>query len=636
MSIRIYNVNDGEILHQRCVLVQGVVNDNQNEEGEIEFDIGQQFEVTKWPVYKSHFKGLLMLEPGQNQVKFSFKNFPKTTVNLTYSPLLQNPPLYLAILVGSDSEGVFDIPPEYGGNNDLEAAKEKLRMAGYLWQAFTAEQLYRKGYGKRTFRLDEGYQIDTLTRGDKENKVMRQTANVRIIRSKKTTEELRYCGAPYENDPKYETGKERPTLFTIMAEELQNYGHPFKQPCTVAGLLLDSKWDPAIGTTRAHTALGGGGGDHFLGVFGSHCTHAWPSQLEDVVRCFSDTTPIDQRYLNDERHGQGKHLDACNIGIGAMLHEVGHSLGLMHTPTGIMFRGFEDLHRSFLSRCPLDNKTLLTYDKEEGSHWHDANICKLRYHPMLRHPYDLFIPTELQHIRPSFNVLDNNKISISAVLPIACIILEAEGLSLAYLDFNKQPAMNPELDLLQICRDNGWDGEKKISVEAVCVNFNSANVGDLTKFINDAKFNIPGYGFPLFRGMKLGGGGEEKLTEADLLFLGHHEPVSKVVVNAGGLIDSIAFHTPSNSCVARAGGNGGEYHELVMEPNEMITKVDVRAGWWIDGLEIFTSSGRSTGWCGGSGGELHSLEAPPNHHIVGFYIGFNDLVKSFGIVYAKF
>jgi hypothetical protein len=34
-------------------------------------------------------------------------------------------------------------------------------------------------------------------------------------------------------------------------------------------------------------------------------------------------------------------------GLGASLHELGHTFDLAHTPTGIMARGFDDIHRVF-------------------------------------------------------------------------------------------------------------------------------------------------------------------------------------------------------------------------------------------------------------------------------------------------
>ena len=36
-----------------------------------------------------------------------------------------------------------------------------------------------------------------------------------------------------------------------------------------------------------------------------------------------------------------------STGLGASLHELGHTFDLAHTPTGIMSRGFDDIYRTF-------------------------------------------------------------------------------------------------------------------------------------------------------------------------------------------------------------------------------------------------------------------------------------------------
>ena len=60
--------------------------------------------------------------------------------------------------------------------------------------------------------------------------------------------------------------------------------------------MLDSHWDVKAKVTRAHAALGGGAGDLALGIFGSHLTHAWPRNMEDIVPAFMNTTETDTRY----------------------------------------------------------------------------------------------------------------------------------------------------------------------------------------------------------------------------------------------------------------------------------------------------------------------------------------------------
>lgn len=44
------------------------------------------------------------------------------------------------------------------------------------------------------------------------------------------------------------------------------------------------------------------------------------------------------------------HWANYSTGLGASLHELGHTFDLAHTPTGIMSRGFDDIYRTFLAQ----------------------------------------------------------------------------------------------------------------------------------------------------------------------------------------------------------------------------------------------------------------------------------------------
>ena len=48
-------------------------------------------------------------------------------------------------------------------------------------------------------------------------------------------------------------------------------------------------------------------------------------------------------------------------GLGASLHELSHTFDLAHTPTGIMARGFDDMHKVF------------TVQRIHGNHLHDSD-----------------------------------------------------------------------------------------------------------------------------------------------------------------------------------------------------------------------------------------------------------------------
>lgn len=117
-------------------------------------------------------------------------------MTLHYLPLHQNPPVHLAIILANDSDGAFEAPVDRLGNNGLEDAVKKLRVAAYLWQAFTAEHMHRnfpgstasQGSARRSFRLDEEWANDTMSLA--ETDVWRMTAKIHIVRSKMTVDGL--------------------------------------------------------------------------------------------------------------------------------------------------------------------------------------------------------------------------------------------------------------------------------------------------------------------------------------------------------------------------------------------------------------------------------------------------------------
>ena len=128
---------------------------------------GQAYQLQAWPVTDSYFKALVPLEPGNNNIKFTFNpprewshigtsSNPSTTITLTYQPLSQNPPLHLVILAASDSPLTIDCPPERRGQQDTyDAVVAKFQLWAYMCQAFTAEQCRRNDLGRRPFALEE-------------------------------------------------------------------------------------------------------------------------------------------------------------------------------------------------------------------------------------------------------------------------------------------------------------------------------------------------------------------------------------------------------------------------------------------------------------------------------------------------
>lgn len=171
-------------------------------------------------------------------------------MNINYLPATTSPPVQLVILLGKDSPGTFDAVPEriQREGNDLDAATCKFRMAAYLWQAFTGEQMYRNGFGRRCFRFEEEWQSGTLTFRDRESGQMRSEAKIHVVRSEKTVKELRDLNVAQQYDKAAHSGD----LFSIAMRAMKNHFKPTPgQKQYVSVLLLDAHWD-----TKAKTITG--------------------------------------------------------------------------------------------------------------------------------------------------------------------------------------------------------------------------------------------------------------------------------------------------------------------------------------------------------------------------------------------
>jgi Putative peptidase family len=143
----------------------------------------------------SHFKALVHLLPGPNIIKFTFippdhitSTRFSTKLTLHYLPLLQDPPVHLAIVLARDSSGVFTTEGT-GEQSPLAESIKRLRMAAYLFQAYTAEHMCRNfpgaaergGSARRSFRVEEDWIEDTLTL--QETGVWRTSAKVHVVLS---------------------------------------------------------------------------------------------------------------------------------------------------------------------------------------------------------------------------------------------------------------------------------------------------------------------------------------------------------------------------------------------------------------------------------------------------------------------
>ncbi|KAL4223299.1 hypothetical protein ACF0H5_016770 [Mactra antiquata] len=165
------------------------------------------------------------------------------------------------------------------------------------------------------------------------------------------------------------TGNE---LWTYFARELMtssNFGK--KDLCKWYCFMSFTRYQPPEGEcpkthseilkyTKGHTALGGGG----LALFGTGNLHTWASSIYDIHKCFTDNRKIDRAKLMDDSAYREYYWANYATGLGASLHELGHTFDLAHTPSGIMARGFDDLHKVFTVQ--RSKVTILNEDNESN------------------------------------------------------------------------------------------------------------------------------------------------------------------------------------------------------------------------------------------------------------------------------
>ncbi|KAG1494062.1 hypothetical protein G6F47_000324 [Rhizopus delemar] len=623
-DIEICNVKEGETVHQRFLLIHGRAGKRDDV-----FDLPIQvvcndFGSTHWPCVNSYFKALVHLLPGPNTVTLLFAN---TTLHfhVHYLPLLQNPPLSLVILVGADSDASFDVPPEKRRQNKLEVAIEKFRMAGYLWQAFCAEQMDRNGMGRRTFRLEEAWLPDTVSAQDKGT--MRTTAEVHVVRSAKTVRELRDRRRAQQGGEEDESVE---SLFGICLEDLKRHGR-FRHPCHVACLILDSHWDPTEQVILGHAALGGGAGDLRLGIFGSHSLHAWPASIEDVVPCMMNDTLTDTRYVANDAGESGTWWMALNIGMGAMLHEVGHLYTLEHTPSGIMSRGFNNWNRTFMAKEPGYGP--IPPEDEKGSHWHRSDIMRLRFHPAFRLPQDGpkgFISSEM----PSFIPLESGQLEIKAPGGLSMIVMSVDGHYRTHVEFLKEQPKHLVLSTADVYQQCQCSPNESIKIDAVSVNQQEKSVDNLLSFLTQHKAQLPGIHGTVIKSDVYGNvEGESKYT---VVFMNgtYRKELVHITIHHGAFLDGFVLHWSDGSkeVIGKLGGGRSGFAVL---PGERIQGLVVRCGDWIDGLQFKMSSGRVSPWYGGHGGGPVSVEAPNGYELIGIHANANQWMNQIGIFYKK-
>lgn len=534
-----------------------------------------------WPVRDCHFKALVYLQSGMNRLRFDFSS-PKlpnsgtsnpihsTPITINSLPPSNSPPLQLAILVAKDSPETFDAPPERAKRegNDLDVAVRKFRMSAYLWQAFTAEQMYRNKFGRRTFRFEEEWTQGTTCARDHEQGRLRNEARVHVIRMDKTVAQIRDLEIAQQNPKAADQGG----LFPMAADAVRNY---FKlqpgQQQYVSCMYLDSHWDPEAKMIRGHAALGSSSGDLKLAIFGSQSLHSYPTKLEEVVPAFTDCTPTDTNFVANDCNEAGSSWENANIGIGAHMHETGHLFGCPHQANGVMLRDYVTLHRSFLSHEAYSTRTKSKggpVSQAEECTWHRLDCLRFRSHPCFQLPHDP--PRHYDDTVHAWPVEDN-KIAVTAPSGISFIEIYGEGEDLcttwmecpAPFDESqiKRQITLTEEEIRKRLPENKRKGRVRLSIKSHASG--SLDVDDIrTMCGKESRLTVGNalMGYTAYRGTKLGQSGLEGSKPAEFLFTSATQKdrvLSRVVVYHGAALDGLEFiyDDDSRQVFGNAGGN---------------------------------------------------------------------------------
>ncbi|KAL2128643.1 hypothetical protein VTI74DRAFT_8903 [Chaetomium olivicolor] len=667
-SPRISNVADSSWAYQKVLLVHGTIGDPSHHslDGTLTVSrLDDNFPPISWPVCDSRFKALVYLMPGANRLRFDFSS-PKLANSGSSNPIHASyltvhmippvgaPPLQLAILLAKDSPGTFDAVParaEKEGNG-LETAIRKFRMAAYLWQAFTAEQMWRNKLGRRVFRFEEDWTTGSATHRDRENGTLRSEARIHIIRTEKTVAELRDLNLAQQNSSATDAGG----LYGITADAVRDYFKPLPgQKLYVSVLLLDAHWDTSSKTIVGHAALGGKSGDLHLGIFGSHCLQSYPTSFEEVVPAFTDCTPTDINHVANDCNDAGSSWEAANIGIGAHLHETGHLFGLPHQESGIMARDYVTLNRSFLTREAYSTRTKSKggpIHQEDECTWHRLDCLRFRSHPCFRLPNDPVLnPDDSVHGWP----MESGTLTVTAATGIAYTELYAEGddLCRAWIEYPPENGAGVHRMVTlseQELRSRLPETKRRGNLRIVVKSFGggSLEVEDFGRLCSPKQSclkipsAVPGLPKSAFRGKRLGLSKTEGSEAHEFVFtsaLRQDRVLSKVVVYHGYAVDGLEFVYDDDSSQLfgkRGGKEGGDSFEMDIRRGEYITGFFVRSGFWIDAIQVLTSLGRRSPLFGNPhGGDPHTLIPPRGYNICGVTGSCGPWLDGFSVIITK-
>ncbi|KAI3405625.2 hypothetical protein KGF56_001643 [Candida oxycetoniae] len=611
-----FNYQNNEIVSSPTVIVSGSSSKNI-QRGIVGFTNNENkvFPPQYFEVNNGHFKAIVHVSPNEvNRFKveimegdlISALGFPEfkhgkpnivdtASLDLQFYPLPQNKPVHLCIIRARDSPNVYDMPSyrlNRGERPTLENAINKLKVAGRLMQAYTQDEMRAVGFSNRSFQFVEETKHDQTIFGYKvQSPTPHQEVKIHVLTSPKTVAELRSPDLAQQNPHAKDSGGLFSHAIDLVKKTPEIFDRASGTAVQCAVMYLDSTYDKSKNLILTHAALGGGGSDVKMAIFGSHGLHSYPQNFPLVTPSFLDTTRLTTNEVANDCNECGTSWECLNICLGAFMHEIGHSLGCPHQVDGVMLRDYQRFNRSFMTR---EFECLRTHSRGEeigfnglwssACHWNKLDLIRFLYHDSFSLPVDQFEKVYATTRKPDSSYYNNSAPSVyglsqdNSIVKSECGIYLMElidkDLARSHIAFLPRsyggPNVQHELkldyrDLLKKLRDAKGDASDQFKIRVLSLG-GDLFIDDFKKHCSQQQQELIKNNFGLGKGQLVGAksallgkaSGEMHITE---FFL---PSVYKVRIYSGAALDGVKFYcktridqTPT-AAAPRGGGGGGE------------------------------------------------------------------------------
>ena len=343
-GLEISNLKDGEERSYSVLLLRGFASEQKAVFATVENSRNSEHKYES-KVVDGKFKLLIELAPGDNRIRLVAGD-SQVTRTVTYRA--RETPYKVKLVYVTANDGDTKYLTQFEG--DKQDYREKLNTAIKLMQSFTAEQMNNHGYGHKTFAFD-------LESNGK--------AKVNVVGCSETTSQLRSLG-----------GVE---LYQAVRRTLENSIMDDKSLVIAITAFTGYKSDGQI--LLGHTAVG----HDRMTVFSCNGMCSWPSSIDGVEACFTDTTPVDLAKNWDDSNGREQLWALASTTIGVNLHLLGFSLGAAgqrQDPFSITARGFDFFNRFFVNAEPSGaSASAVRIDDSNTARWDADSAAVLNVSP---------------------------------------------------------------------------------------------------------------------------------------------------------------------------------------------------------------------------------------------------------------